>query len=81
MQALGRPQPQPENSGLQASRTAWRALRSRAQLVGAQEAGAAAEATIQMLRAELADSHCAESAAQESSWQASSDLSQVISSS
>ena len=42
-----------------------------------QEAGAAAEATIQTLRAELADSHRAENAAQEASWQASSDLSQA----
>ena len=42
-----------------------------------QEAGAAAEATIQTLRAELADSHRAENAAQEASWQASLDLSQA----
>ena len=45
--------------------------------VGVQEASAAAEATIQTLRAELADSHRAESAAQEASWQAGTDLSQV----
>ena len=39
-----------------------------------QEAGAAAQATIAMLRAELADSHRAESAAQEASFKAASDL-------
>ena len=41
-----------------------------------QEAGAAAQATISMLRAELADSHRAESAAQEVIFQASSDVSE-----